>query len=41
MGVDLPLLTRREKTRLADALRDIYALSELFADTFIDGYGRY
>jgi len=32
LGVDLPLLSNREKTRLVDALRETYALSELFAE---------
>lgn len=31
LGVDLPLLTNREKTLLVDALRQTYALAELFA----------
>ena len=31
LGVDLPLLSNQEKTRLVDALRDTYALPELFA----------
>ncbi len=31
LGVDLQLLTNREKTLLVDALRQTYALSELFA----------
>jgi transposase InsO family protein/transposase-like protein len=31
LGVDLPLLSNQEKTRLIDALRDTYALPELFA----------
>ena len=32
LGVDLRLLTNREKMLLVDALRDSYALSELFAE---------
>ncbi|MEO8014159.1 MAG: IS3 family transposase [Polaromonas sp.] len=32
LGVDLPLLSNQEKTRLVDALRDTYALPELFAE---------
>jgi transposase InsO family protein len=32
LGVDLPLLSNQEKTRLVDALRDAYALPELFAE---------
>ena len=32
LGVDLPLLGNQEKTRLVDALRDTYALPELFAE---------
>ena len=32
LGVDLPLLTNREKTLLVDALRQTYALSELLAE---------
>ena len=32
LGVDLPLLSNREKTVLVDALRKIYALSELFVE---------
>jgi len=32
LGVDLPLLTNQEKTLLVDALRETYALSELFAE---------
>ena len=32
LGVDLPLLSNREKTLLVDALRQTYALSELFAE---------
>jgi len=32
LGVDLPLLTNREKTLLVDALKDTYALPELFAE---------
>ena len=32
LGIDLSLLTNREKTRLVDALRETYALSELFAE---------
>ena len=31
LGVDLPLLSNQEKTRLVDALRQLYSLSELFA----------
>ena len=30
LGVDLPLLSNQEKTRLVDALRDTYTLPELF-----------
>ena len=32
LGVDLPLLTNREKTILVDALKQTYALSELFTE---------
>ncbi len=32
LGVDLPLLTNREKTVLVDALKDTYALPELLAE---------
>lgn len=32
LGVDLQLLSNREKTLLADALKQTYALSELFAE---------
>ena len=32
LGVNLPLLTNQEKTRLVDALRDAYGLPELFAE---------
>ena len=32
LGADLPLLSNQEKTRLLDALRDTYALPELFAE---------
>lgn len=32
LGVDLPLLSNREKTLLVDALRETYELSELFAE---------
>jgi putative transposase len=32
LGVDLPLLTNREKTLLVDALKHTYALPELFAE---------
>ena len=32
LGVDLPLLSNQEKTRLVDALRNAYALPELFAE---------
>lgn len=32
LGVDLPLLSNQEKTRLVDALRDVYTLPELFAE---------
>jgi len=32
LGVDLPLLTNREKTLLVDALKNTYALPELFAE---------
>ena len=32
LGVDLPLLSNQEKTRLVDALRDAYTLPELFAE---------
>ena len=32
LGVNLQLLTNREKTLLVDALRETYALSELFAE---------
>jgi len=32
LGVGLPLLSNQEKTRLVDALRDFYALPELFAE---------
>jgi putative transposase len=32
LGVDLPLLSNQEKTRLVDALKDTYALPELFAE---------
>jgi putative transposase len=32
LGIDQPLLTNREKTVLVDALRQTYALSELFAE---------
>ena len=32
LGVDLPLLSNQEKTRLVDALKQTYALSELFAE---------
>ena len=32
LGVDLPLLSRQEKTRLVDALREDYGLPELFAE---------
>ncbi len=31
LGVDLPLLSNREKTRLVDALKDLYRLPELLA----------
>jgi len=31
LGVDLPLLSNREKTTLVDALREEYGLAELFA----------
>ena len=32
LGVDLPLLSNQEKTRLVDALRDAYTLPELFVE---------
>ena len=32
LGVDLPLLSNQEKTRLVDALRETYALPELLAE---------
>ncbi|MDB5843441.1 MAG: Integrase, catalytic region, partial [Polaromonas sp.] len=32
LGVDLPLLSNQEKTRLVDALKQLYSLSELFAE---------
>ncbi len=32
LGVDLQLLSNREKTLLADALKQTYALSELFGE---------
>jgi len=32
LGIDLKLLTNREKAKLVDALREIYALSELLAE---------
>jgi putative transposase len=32
LGVHLPLLSNREKTMLVDALRQTYALAELFAE---------
>jgi putative transposase len=32
LGVNLPLLSNREKTMLVDSLRQTYALPELFAE---------
>ena len=32
LGVDLPLLSNQEKTRLVDALKQLYSLSELFTE---------